>query len=230
MINLALRQINHRLSKPTTLDDFILNERNLKSFGSEHLCMKSEIRQLFVGYSVNTFVQQLLSETTLPVEDIHIALRFPSETNESAKNGGWHIDNVTEEGGIRNCALVVGIYLSDALTENAGNLTVFPGTHHIMEEEFRNLGYDAIYKKEGNFVRPKIPLPTARHLKTRLGDSVIMHPLLIHFVGKNCSPNIRYAIYYRLYFSSLPPLFRPFNSEERLRRLQNMWEGYQVVL
>ena len=74
-----------------------------------------------------------------------------------------------------------------------GNLTVWPGSHLLYEQYFRDRGPQALL--EG---MPTVPLPEPRQLTGQPGDAVLCHYQLGHGIAANTSPNIRYAIYFRL--------------------------------
>ena len=57
----------------------------------------------------------------------------------------WHIDGwpsarngVAQQ--VQNFTVLVGVMLSDAVVPNSGNLTVYPGSHRVIEEVLREVG------------------------------------------------------------------------------------------
>jgi ectoine hydroxylase-related dioxygenase (phytanoyl-CoA dioxygenase family) len=90
--------------------------------------------------------------------------------------------------------MLLGVVLSDISEPFAGNLAVWPGTHHIYEQYFQEHGWEALL--DG---MPPVELPEPEQLSAQAGDVVLCHYQLAHGITSNISPNIRYAIYFRLY-------------------------------
>lgn len=132
-----------------------------------------------------------------PVGGGQIALRFP--TMEPPREPDPHIDgmytptNGVPKGTIANFTALVGVFLSDVPDEYSGNFTVWPGTHRVYEQYFREKGPQALL--EG---MPEVGLPEPRQVTASAGDAVIAHYQLGHGIAGNASPNIRYAIFFRL--------------------------------
>src|SRR5271163_1421581 len=66
---------------------------------------------------------------------------------------------------VSNFTALVGIYLSSVRAQFAGNFTVWPGSHHVLERHFRAMGPDAL--RNG---MPRIPLGEPVQLMTEPGD------------------------------------------------------------
>lgn len=132
-----------------------------------------------------------------PVGSGQIALRFPSM--DPPREPGPHLDgmytptNGVKEGTIANFTALVGVFLSDLPEPYAGNFTVWPGTHTLFERYFRERGPQALL--EG---MPKVDLPQPEQFLGRAGDAALVHYQLAHGIAGNGSPNIRYAIFFRL--------------------------------
>jgi ectoine hydroxylase-related dioxygenase (phytanoyl-CoA dioxygenase family) len=90
-------------------------------------------------------------------------------------------------------AMTLGVFLSDVPSDLAGNLSVWPGTHHLYERYFRQYGPQTLL--EG---MPPIELAEARQITAQAGDAVLCHYQLAHGVAGNGSPHTRYAIFFRL--------------------------------
>jgi len=95
-------------------------------------------------------------------------------------------------GAILNFTALVGVYLSDVTTVDAGNFTVWPGSHHLYEDYFRVHGPQSLL--EG---MPSVALPEPVQVRARPGDAVISHYQLGHSIAPNLSPHVRYAVYFR---------------------------------
>jgi len=132
-----------------------------------------------------------------PVRGGQIALRFPSL--EPPRQPGAHIDgmysptNGVLKGTIANFTALVGIVLSELPHDTMGNLAVWPGTHRVYEQYFREHGSEALL--DG---MPKVELPAPVQITGNPGDAVLCHYQLAHGIAGNCSPHIRYAVYFRL--------------------------------
>jgi hypothetical protein len=149
-----------------------------------------------------------------PVTFGQIALRFPSddETSFAAHIDGLYtapfravsgrapmrpvpVESLDERNlKIRNFTALVGVYLSEVAEEDAGNLAVWPGSHHRLEDFYRQHGRKAILVG-----MPKIDIGKPRQLLAQPGDAVFCHYQLGHGIAPNLSPHVRYAIYFRLY-------------------------------
>lgn len=133
-----------------------------------------------------------------PVRNGQIALRFPT-MNETPLSPNPHIDgmytptNGVPKGEIRNFTALIGVFLSDIPHDFMGNLTIWPGTHQLYGEYFKENGPQALL--EG---MPPITLPQARQVTARAGDAILCHYLLGHGIAGNVSPFIRYAVFFRL--------------------------------
>jgi ectoine hydroxylase-related dioxygenase (phytanoyl-CoA dioxygenase family) len=94
--------------------------------------------------------------------------------------------------------LLAGILMTDQLTENAGNLWVWPGTHLTHATYFREHGPHLFC------AYPPIDLPV--QVKGRAGDLLLAHYLLGHNIGllghniggNDESARTRRALYFRI--------------------------------
>jgi hypothetical protein len=114
-----------------------------------------------------------------------------------------------------NFTALVGIYLSPVRTEFAGNFTVWPGSHHILEAHFRKLGRKAL--RNG---MPRIPLGQPVQLMTEPGDVVLCHYGLAHAAAANLSAVDRYAVYFRLWLRGI--------SYRRWHFMTHIWAGWRI--
>jgi hypothetical protein len=133
-----------------------------------------------------------------PVERGQIALRFP--TTAAPGEVRPHLDgmhtphNGVPKGQISNFTALIGVYLSDVPTENAGNFTVWPGSHRVYEDYFRREGAEALLNG-----MPPVEIGPPLQTTPRAGDIVLSHYQIGHGIAPNVSPHIRYAIYFRLH-------------------------------
>jgi hypothetical protein len=125
-----------------------------------------------------------------------------------------HIDGSggrTSGGGISNFTALVGVYLTRVNTEFAGNFTVWPGSHHLLEAYFRDRGPQAM--QEG---MPRIGLGNPIQLFVEPGDVVLCHYQLAHTAVVNLSTNDRIAIYFRVWLKGI--------EERRWELLSDIWQ------
>jgi Phytanoyl-CoA dioxygenase (PhyH). len=133
-----------------------------------------------------------------PITSAQIALRMPLSQDRIRRlqphlDGMYFPGNGVKEGTIGNFTLLMGILLSDLPETDAGNFTVWPGTHLQCADYFRKHGAESLL--EG---MPKIDWPEPVQITGKEGDVILAHYLLGHSAGHNDSPNIRYAAFFRL--------------------------------
>mmetsp|Transcript_10353 Transcript_10353/g.17362 ORF Transcript_10353/g.17362 Transcript_10353/m.17362 type:complete len:474 (-) Transcript_10353:32-1453(-) len=138
----------------------------------------------------------------------------------------WHIDgwpnpilkNELDEG-VENFTCLVGVLLSDVDGPLKGNLTVYPGSHKILQDAMIEAGgpeklfttdpqdysgqdamsdpQSASLKKLRKMVsKERFPKPV--QIQGKAGDVIIAHYQLAHNIAPNVSPDIRYCIYFRV--------------------------------
>jgi Phytanoyl-CoA dioxygenase (PhyH) len=126
-----------------------------------------------------------------------IALRFPSlqELGPASPHldGMHYANNGVPANTIWNFTALVGIFLSDIPREFMGNLSVWPGTHRLYEEYFREHGPQSLLQG-----MPPVTLPEPVQITAQAGDAVLCHYQLAHGITINVSPFTRYAIFFRL--------------------------------
>ncbi len=60
-------------------------------------------------------------------------------------NSGFHSkDNGIPPGSIRNFTVLVGVVLSPALSPFCGNFCVYPRSHRVLQNYFRQHGFDGV--------------------------------------------------------------------------------------
>jgi len=121
----------------------------------------------------------------------------------------WHVDGLPrpgmkelgmDESKVMQFTLLVGVMLSDVPEDNSGNLMVWPGGHlklqsYVLERNDPR----AILETSLLDQPPDIPLDIApTQICLDAGDAVVCHWMLPHSIAPNLSPNIRYAVYFRL--------------------------------
>ncbi len=194
LVNNAVRAIN------TSIGQNGIDPARLMEFRAQSYCpeLKREpvMLDIFEKSDLGPTVRYLLGEIH-SVDFTQIALRFPSEGDRVV--GKPHIDgmhsphNGVPEGEIYSFSALAGVFLSDIDDEFAGNFTVWPGTHILNQNYFRERGPKSLL--EG---MPQVGLPEPVQIKAKSGDAVIAHYLLSHGVTPNRAINTRYALFFRM--------------------------------
>jgi hypothetical protein len=219
MVDEAVKAINHSLGQEG------IDPAQLTKFRAQTYCPEITNSPVITGLFNNTparaLVESMTGENTiLPVTGGQIALRFPSMV-DPPKPHSPHIDgmysptNGMEEGTIVNFTALVGVMLSDQLTEYAGNFMVWPGTHRLFEKYFQEHG--PLKLLEG---MPKVDMPDPVGVTGRAGDIVIAHYMLGHTASPNVSPHVRYTCFYRLWHKD-----QPRDSLETMSDIWKYWPG-----
>jgi hypothetical protein len=162
--------------------------------------------------------EELAGAGTLEIPwQVQVALNIPPFAH---RPGIPHIDAANAEpvdepaGG--TFTLLAGILMTDQLTENSGNLWVWPGTH---------LTHAAYFREHGPHLfcaYPPIDLPEPEQVKGRAGDLLLAHYLLGHNIGGNYeSEQTRRALYFRLSAAD--------HASHRSAFLQDPWLDYQPI-
>ena len=135
--------------------------------------------------------------------DCQIALRFPRPEGTPRKLDAPHIDGyhtpdngLPDDGIVYNFTLLVGVLLSDVDAPLGGNFTVWPGTHLLLEQYFRENGAHVLERGEVPAARIRLPRPVP--LTGKSGDIVLAHYQLAHAASPNLSGDIRYMCFFRL--------------------------------
>ena len=117
---------------------------------------------------------------------------------------------------VSNFTALVGIYLSPVREQFAGNFTVWPGSHHVLEQHFREKGPDVL--RNG---MPHIPLGEPVQLMTEPGDVALCHYGLAHTAAVNLSAFDRYAVYFRLSLKDI--------EHRRWHLMTRIWDGWETA-
>jgi Phytanoyl-CoA dioxygenase (PhyH) len=132
-----------------------------------------------------------------------------------------HIDgfasgvNGLDEGKIYNHTVLVGVFLTPVRTEFAGNFTVWPGSHYVYENYFRERGPLAMREPAP---QPEIGEPV--QLMCDVGDVVLAHYQLGHSAAVNTVDHDRIAIYFRVWLRKM--------ESNRWHYLTNIWDGWKL--
>jgi hypothetical protein len=117
---------------------------------------------------------------------------------------------------VSNFTVLAGIFLSPVRREFAGNFTVWPGSHHLLEAHFREYGPEAL---RGGI--PQIPIGDPVQLMVEPGDVVLCHYELAHSAAVNISDADRYAVYFRLWLNDI--------DDRRWHLMTHIWDGWRLA-
>ena len=137
----------------------------------------------------------------LILDHIQIALNIPPYDH---RPGGPHIDGHVRQQpdqiAPHSFTLLAGIFLSDETGIDQGSVWVWPGSHLVHQQLFRERGTDALMATGGHITMLRDPPPLARQVPVlgRRGDLLLAHFLLGHNSGGNLGPATRRMLYYRL--------------------------------
>jgi hypothetical protein len=198
LLRRTLRGINASVGKGMNVAD--MPTFSARSFCVD-ICMTPIIADLFNQSPAKQIAEEAIGSGRVePVEWGQVALRFPLDLSVDVPwPPGAHLDgmyapnNGVPEGEIYNFTALAGVLLSDISEENAGNFTVWPGSHVKHADYFREHGPQSLL--EG---MPRIDIGPPRQITGRAGDVILAHYLLGHGVACNVSPHVRYMCFYRL--------------------------------
>lgn len=150
-------------------------------------------------------------------QQVQVALNIPPFSH---RPGRPHIDAAISEPtpGFKpnSFTLLAGVFVTDQLKENSGNLWVWPGTHRMHAEYFQERGVEMYC------AYPDITLPEPEQVTARAGDLLLAHYLLGHNIGGNYeSDTMRRMLYYRVSGRG--------HAEEPERILTEPWYEYAAV-
>jgi len=179
-----------------------------------------EIMNLLLGSSVPELLDAVIGFDSLVYSTGQIAIRRARNAN-LPRPPDAHIDGIaTPHNGLHTpelstFTLLVGVFLTDIPVEYAGNFTVWPCSHHTIENYFRERGPAALM--EG---MPSVKLGTPVQLTCTAGDVVLCHYQLAHGVAVNLAAVDRVAVYFRLWLADI--------DSRRWRLLTHIWDGWKI--
>lgn len=119
--------------------------------------------------------------------------------------GGGHIDGYGIAGQTMpmTFTMLAGVYLGDESDAGRGNLWVWPGSHLVHQQLFRDRGVDVLLGKDSmgghaSLLDPAPDFGEGRPVLAERGDLVLAHYLLAHNQSGNVWSPIRKIVYYRL--------------------------------
>lgn len=161
----------------------------------------------------------------VPSTNVQCALRFPDDEGTDLKLKP-HIDSFHPSidgnpGSIKPFVAIAGFFLNDIDKDDAGNFTVWPGTHRQFAKYFEKHGADPELK----LGIPPVDLPKPVQIKAKAGDMIFAHYQLAHAVATNLSHGVRYAVYIRMHHAD-----RPRDSLDVLTDIWKYWYGMSDVV
>lgn len=208
---------------------------DMKEFGGHITGKTSAITDLFNASQVPFILQRLLGTPRAGGKYVQsagqIALRFPGDLSADFQvfeghRKGWHIDGCANDarpgesdhyGKIHNFDALVGVLVADVPEPMSGELCCYPGSHWDLAEYFKRHGLTRL-RNEGAKVLPNgaqtdtIFSRPPVHCTGKAGDVFMLNFMTAHFVAPNTSPDIRYAVYFRVH----GPSFRDGQNEEAM--------------
>ncbi len=196
MVDAARRAINNSLGQGLHPDD-------VSRFSAQSFCPEVQGTPVISDLYNATPLRALAESAIAPdvVRDVgsgQIALRFPT-MKDPPSSPHPHLDGVhtatngVAKGTIASFTALVAVLLSDVEQDGAGNFTVWPGSHLLYRDYFQEHGHDILLG-----ATPKVDLGPPQSILGKAGDVVLCHYQLGHGITPNVSPNVRYAVFFRL--------------------------------
>ncbi len=195
MVARSMKAINHSIGEG-------MNEDEMTTLRSRSYCPEIQtdaaITDLFNETPARSLVESAVGDGRInPVSSGQIAVRFPvfqdpPPAPQPHLDGMHSPHNGVPEGKILNFTSLVVVFLSDVAAPFSGNFTVWPATHHLYEEYFKEHGPQSLL--EG---MPPLPLPEPHHVIAKAGDIALCHYQVGHTAAVNVSPFPRYAVIFR---------------------------------
>ncbi len=200
MINEALRAINNHLG------DEGMNPDDLPIMRSQTYCRpvttSIPVTDLANRTPLHPLAESLIGEGNLGEQGYgQIGLRFPSPIATSPGEPRGHLDGIGsglnghDKGTyVRGFTALAVVMLNDLPEPFSGNFTVWPRTHTMFEEHFKEHGPDVLLNGQPDIEDPLPPV----QITGKAGDVCFAHHQLKHSAAPNASANIRYGIIFRL--------------------------------
>tara|TARA_Y100000310_G_C20418219_1_gene685380 strand:+ start:21 stop:830 length:810 start_codon:yes stop_codon:yes gene_type:complete len=210
LVRSAKKAINRSLGQGVASEQV---EKNNHSSWCSELKKEECILDLYYKSNIISILESAIGKNNLDkVKSGQIALRFPYHDEIGIRKphiDGFHTPlNGVPKDKIMSFTCMVGVCLSNQKEDYMGNLVVYPGSHHIVAEKFKQQ-YDingATYGPGyGNWNKGLLYPPGTLYSKIEpkqilagVGDLIICHYCLLHCFAHNTSSEIRYNIYFRI--------------------------------
>ncbi len=223
MVDEAVRAINHDVGKG--MDPSLMWKFHVQSF-CPAITSAPAILELFTRTPALALAESAIGARLRTPTCAQIALRFPGYADPPKQNGP-HIDglpnrertNGVPEGTILSFTALACVLLSALPAANAGNFSVWPGSHRQHADWIRQRGFRSLLDEQ-----PQVDYAAPVQIIGKPGDLVLTHYLMGHTVAPNVSPHIRYACFFRLEVEGLAG-----HREESVLDLWRDWEGVREL-
>ena len=191
-----------------------------------HLKTDERLTSLLMKTDAFSLIESALGQGKVVAStNVQCALRFPDDDGANLQIRP-HIDSFHpsvdgQPGSIKPFIAIAGFFLNDIDQDDAGNFTVWPGTHRKFAKYFKEHGADPELK----LGIPPIDLPSPVQIKAKAGDMIFAHYQLAHTAAANLSPLVRYAVYIRMHHAD-----RPQDSLDVLTDIWKYWYGMSDVV
>ena len=222
LVDAAVHALNYRVGQGVPSDK--LAQWQSQSFFPD-LESQPVITDLFERSELRATMETLVGAGNVRVgSGGQLALRFPREPGAPVRPPRPHIDGVhtrwngVPAGTLRSFTALVGVYLTDLPGEDAGNFTVWPGSHLRMQDYFREHGIKELLQGQ---VHPPLDFGPPLQIKAQAGDAVIAHYQLLHGAANNHAPRPRFTTFFRVE--------HPDHQTHRLECLTDLWREWPGV-
>ena len=180
----------------------------------------SPIVNLLVQSPVHRILDEIFEIDNIDWDGGQIAIRrahnWPEPVPPTPHLDGFaSVVNGLDEGKIYNHTVLVGVFLTPVQREFAGNFTVWPGSHHVYENYFRERGPRAMSEP-----MPVLEIGPPEQMICDVGDVVLAHYQLGHSAAVNTADVDRIAIYFRVWLRKV--------ESDRWHYLTNIWDGWKM--
>ena len=198
-----------------------------QEYGSRTYCptivASRPIMDLLERSPVRDMVDAAIGFDALGHGDGQIAIRWAHNVDRELPPD-WHIDGIPSPdngvppGALDTLTAVVGVFLTTTPRAFSGNLTVWPGSHRVLERYFRERGPRSLYEP-----LPELALGEPEQIVCAAGDVVLMHYELAHTAAVNTSSVDRIAVYFRTLLRDLDE-----GRTDRWEALADLWRGWRI--
>jgi len=157
----------------------------------------------------------------VPIGGAQIAIR-QKHNDDKESILPYHLDGVpdglngVEGNAIDNFTALIGIFLTDIARPYGGNLVVWPGSHRVIENYFREKGPEGMLMST-----PQVDPGEPKLIDASAGDVVLCHYQLLHGMASNTTDRDRIAVYFRSEFKDI--------GQRRYELLTHMWRGWKIA-
>ena len=171
------------------------NHRGYHFYWRNALAPSNPLRSLLTDSPAWSIAEFLINPIKLALpQQAQVSLNIPPWPH---RPGGPHLDGLTPpepSGRPGTFTMLAGVFLTDQLSSDMGNLWVWPGSHRVTATYLRRYGPDALL----GIAHPPFALDQPEQIIGGAGDLLLAHYLLGHNMGGNLSEFVRRMVYFRL--------------------------------